>query len=268
LAQGLDGCGPLARRARGALRLRERLYILVERLPRRVGDVIADREMRVRMRVGRPVKLVPEEQFTRTCEDALRLLAQRRGAEDLGDYLEFGVYAGTSMRCMLQATRNTGLEGVRLFGFDSFVGLPAVAAEDDDGYWMPGMFRSDVERVRAMLARAGMAPGRGELVEGWFDYTLTPETRDPDRLGIRRASVLMMDADLYTSTKAAFEFCLPVIGQEAVVVFDDWWPELVEKDMAEKRALDEFLAEHPVFAVEELDMSYKPESKVFLLQRR
>jgi hypothetical protein len=252
--------------ALGALRPRTRFYQLVERLPRRVGDVIAEAEMRVRMRLGIPVKLVPEERFTEICEDALRLLIDRRGAAQLGDYLEFGVYAGTSMRCMLQATRTTGAQHVRLFGFDSFVGLPAAAAEDDDGYWMPGMFRSDVERVRGMLARAGMSADRGELVEGWFDDTLTAETRE--RLGIRKASVLMLDADLYTSTKRALEFCLPVIGEEAILFFDDWWPELVEKDMGEKRALDEFLSEHPEFTAEELDMSYKPESKVFLLARR
>jgi O-methyltransferase len=255
-----------ALRALGAVRPRERFYKVVERLPRRVSEVVAEGEMRARMRLGRPVKLVPEDTFTRACERALRLLAERSGSDAVGDYLEFGVYAGTSMRCMLRAAQTTGMAHVRLFGFDSFVGLPQTAAEDDDGFWMPGMFRSDVERVRAMLERAGLTEDRGSLVEGWFDDTLTATTRE--RLGIRKASVLMMDADLYTSTKTALEFCLPVLGDDTVVFFDDWWPELVAKNMGEKRALDEFLAEHPEFSAEEQpDMSYKSEAKVFLLTR-
>lgn len=253
-------------RALGALRPRERFYNVVERLPRRVSDVIAEAEMRARMRLGAPMKLVPEESFTRTCEDALRLLSHRCGPDEVGDYLEFGVYAGTSMRCMFHATQATDMSHVRLFGFDSFVGLPQTAADDDDGFWMPGMFRSDVERVRAMLAKTGLTADRGSLVEGWFDDTLNAQTRE--RLGIRKASVLMMDADLYTSTKVALEFCLPVLGEDTVVFFDDWWPELVEKDMGEKRALGEFLVEHPEFTAEELDMAYKSEAKVFLLTRR
>ena len=46
--------------------------------------------------------------------------------------------------------------------------------------------------------------GRVELVPGWFDESLTDETRS--RLGIERASVIMMDCVLEASTLTALEF--------------------------------------------------------------
>lgn len=229
--------------------------------------------MRLRLRLGAPLKLVPEERFTAACENALQLLIDHNGRECVGDYLEFGVYAGTSMRCMFRALDKTGLDHVRLFGFDSFVGLPPSARSDDGGAWMPGMFKSDVRRVAARLERAGLSPARGSLIKGWFEDTLTAETRE--RLNITHASVIMMDADMYTSTKTALEFCLPVIGQEAVVFFDDWWPYLAERNLGEKKAFDEFLSDHREFSADQLPTefsadqlsSYKPEARVFLVRR-
>lgn len=243
---------------------RERFYRVVNHLPARLCRGIIEGELRMRMRIGRPVKLVPEVRFTACCRRAFALLSRYEDPKEFGDYVEFGVYAGTSMIAAFRAMEASSLGHMRLFGFDSFEGLPPTAAEDDDGYWVPGMFRSDVDRVRARLARSGIAHGRAHLVKGWFDDTLTPQTREA--LGLRKASLIMMDADLYTSTRAAFEFCLPIIGDAAVVLFDDWWPDLATRDLGEKRAFDEFRGDHPEFEVTEFE-AYKPESRAFLLRR-
>jgi hypothetical protein len=236
----------------------------LNRLPPNLRDGIIEHELRLRMQIGRPVKLVPEERFTGCCERAFGLLGEHDETSSLGDYVEFGVYAGTSMISAFRALERLQLHHVRLLGFDSFQGLPPTASDDDDGYWTPGMFKSDVERVRRRLARAGIAPGRAQLVPGWFDETLTARTRE--RVGLRKASLIMMDADLYTSTKTAFEFCLPAIHDAVVVLFDDWWPDLAARNLGETRAFDEFRAAHPEFVVTEFD-AYKPEARAFLLTR-
>ena len=53
-----------------------------------------------------------------------------------GDYIEFGVFTGSSMSCALQCARTTRLgnlkETSRFYGFDSFEGLPTANAEEDD----------------------------------------------------------------------------------------------------------------------------------------
>lgn len=240
---------------------RRRVYRFI---PRRLFEWTEVKRHDYRLRVGADKPLVPERELTDTCRDAMRLLSERGRTDEPGDYLEFGVYTGTSMACMHDVLVELGLDEVRLFGFDSFQGLPPEAR--DDGKWVPGYFKSDLELTRANLARRGVEMSRVNLIEGWFDDTLTPETRN--RHGIRRASVIMVDCDLYSSARTALEFCGSVLANDTIVVFDDWLPDsLAARNEGEKRAFDEFRAGHPELDVTEL-ATYRPESKVFLLSRR
>lgn len=182
--------------------------------------------------------------------------------EALGDYLEFGVYAGASLTCMDQALKDLELNSVRLFGFDSFEGLPKAAKTEP--MWSPGMFKSGIEQTKGILARNGVDLDRITLVKGWFDETLT----EPAKYGIRKASVVMIDCDLYASAKTALRFCAPLIDDQAVIFFDDWWPAMLgARNQGEKRAFDEFLQENPSLTAREMS-SYHPEAaKVFLVSR-
>jgi O-methyltransferase len=212
--------------------------------------------------------LVPVEELESTYREALELLIDRHGRDGLGDYLEFGVFGGASLGCMHRATEALGLTDVRLFGFDSFEGLPPVAEEEARAAgWEAGQFAFDEEAARENLTEQGVDWSRVKLVKGWFDETLTPEL--VEREAIRKASVVMVDCDLYASAKVALDFCRPLIRDEAVLCFDDWWPDsLAAHDMGEKRAFDEFLAEADDFDVTELG-SYNPKAaRVFLVSRR
>jgi predicted O-methyltransferase YrrM len=193
-------------------------------------------------------KLVNEEAVEHQYRRALRHLS-RNGEELVGDYLEFGVYNGTSMACMHRVLDELDIGHVRLIGFDSFEGLPDNAAEDDDGNWSPGDFEADYETTKRRLADLFPEDDRIVLVKGWFSDTLNDATREAHR--IDKASVIMVDCDLYSSAKAALDFVAPVIRDEAVIVFDDWNAnDLAQRGMGEKRAFDEFLAENPQFTVE------------------
>jgi len=57
-----------------------------------------------------------------------------------GDYLDFDVSRGTSLACMHRVVTRLSLDNVRLFGFDSFEGMPSNAAWEDLGVWRPGQF--------------------------------------------------------------------------------------------------------------------------------
>jgi len=211
-------------------------------------------------------ELVPVRQLERSYRDALRLLSETHGSEDIGDYLEFGVYAGASMACMHRATHDSGLDHVRLFGFDSFEGLPSGTVADLTGEinWQPGDFAADEATARRYLAQHGVDVDRVTLVKGWFDDTLTRDFID--KHSIRKASVIMVDCDMYSSARTALEFSAPLIEDKAVIFFDDWWPdELGSRDLGEKRAFDEFLLAHPEFSAEELESYYPRAAKVFLV---
>ena len=122
--------------------------------------------------------LVPHEELMRVFRRGLTHLRDEHGAASIGDYLEFGVYYGDSLICMYRALEELGLDHVRLFGFDSFEGLPKPEPEDRGLPWREGGYRMPFEATRRRLLNEGLDPARVTLVKGWFSDTLTPETRE------------------------------------------------------------------------------------------
>ena len=248
--------------------VRWRTEALMERLPRRLQVWIDNRRRNAQVRLG--LTSFERSRLVHTYRDALGILMRREPPEALGDYLEFGVYHGTSVSCMYDARMQLGLDRMRLIGFDSFEGLPASTADEDGGVWAPGQFKSSIGLTQSNLRRWGVPPDAVTLVKGWFSETCTPATRA--RLGLVRASVIMVDCDLYSSAREVLAFCEPLIGTQAVLVFDDWHASgLADRDMGEARAFKEFLAAHPEFRAEELHgLNYKDkrDPMIFLVTRR
>jgi hypothetical protein len=215
------------------------------------------------VRIGARRQLVPAETLQSKYRDALQTLSQAVGAENLGDYLEFGVYQGTSLSCMFAASQELGLKQFRLFGFDSFEGLPPNAQQEDAQVWRPGEFRSSLEYTTEYLTHKGVDWNRTILIKGWFDDTLTEGTMR--KYNITKTSVIMMDCDLYSSTKTALAFCKPLIKDQVIIFFDDWFSrDLADKGLGERKAFEEFLKENPQFSAEEVsNLSYTDTSKVY-----
>ena len=240
-------------------------------LPRAMQNSLSRKRARVQRvelleQIRNRTRLVPEEDLRSLLVRGLRLLVQRHGAESIGAYLEFGVYHGTSLVCMSRALKAMSLEHVRLVGFDSFQGFPPTAAIEDGGRWQPGRCHSTQEFTSAVLQYEGVDPARVTLVPGWFSETLNKQTaRD---LQIDKASVIMIDCDLYSSTRDALEFCAPLIQDEALVLFDEWNPLGLEgKNMGERRAFAEFLRRHRCFTAVPFG-KYANRTETFLVSRR
>lgn len=215
--------------------------------------------------------MVPVPELENAYRNALRLLSDGSEDDAVGDYLEFGVYVGTSLLCMHRASRAVGLQTLRLFGFDSFQGLPEAAAEERS--FKPGWFRAGYDLVREHLTREGIDWERTVLVPGWYEETLRPDVAR--RLGIEKAGVIMIDCDIYSSTRTALDFCAPLIKKRAVIFFDDWPGDNPQsKGLGERRAFEEFLSGNPDVTAEELEPFHPPgwkgrssSSKVFLVTR-
>ena len=215
------------------------------------------------LKLKRRERLVPEKALMRTYHDGLERLMNEIGRGAIGDYLEFGVYDGTSLCCMYKVLRQLGLNHVRLFGFDSFEGLPECASIDDEGHWKPGQFASSYELTERVLKVNRVDRSRVALIKGFYDKTLVPETAR--QLGTTKASVIMVDCDMYLSASDALRFSAPLIRDRALIIFDDWNP-LAARNMGEKRAFDEFLAANTDCSVEEMP-TYASNAKVFYLSR-
>lgn len=203
--------------------------------------------------------LVPSEPFLECMNYYLERL-QSKGSS-LGDYVEFGVSRGTSIACAFKAIVQKKASSMKLFGFDSFEGLAPKAA--DEG-WNPGAFASTIGATERYLVRSGVDMDRVTLIKGWFDDTLTPETRTT--YGMQKASVIMVDCDTYDASKKAIEFSVPMIEKEAVIIFDDWGSASEMNTIGQKEAFDEMLEQNPDLSAEPLPV-YSAASRAFLLTR-
>lgn len=124
-----------------------------------------------------------------------------------GMALEFGVFAGRSLRIIAELRK-----GRDVYGFDSFEGLP----EDYRPHVREGAF-----------ALGGQIPevDGAEFVVGWFSDTL------PGFLAEHPGPVdfLHVDGDLYSSAVTVFEHVGPRLHEGSIVVFDEFfnfpdWP--------------------------------------------
>ena len=180
-----------------------------------------------------------------------------------GDYLEFGVYRGDSFVTayhtlqrhfrdrIAQSTGGAGeaearrrrqviLDGMRYVAFDSFQGLPALSEEDAaTPDFTAGQYAASEQEFRSTLAEHDVPADRVVVVPGWFKDTCTPETRRAHDL--RKAAVVWIDADLYSSARTALDFVTPLLQDGTVVVFDDWFSYRGSPYEGEQRAFREWL---------------------------
>lgn len=197
--------------------------------------------------------LIDEKEIKPKFEKALKFLEKElNGESNLGDYLEFGVAHGSSMLFMYQTLKKLKIDNVRLFGFDSFEGLPKEADHDDDGLWTAGSFYAKEKNVRKYLTQKKIDWDRVKITKGWFKDTCTKTFIQENN--IEKASVIMIDCDMYSSAKDALNFCVPLIKDKTIIFFDDWNSlNLAEKELGEKKAFLEFLNENPQFESSDFD---------------
>lgn len=210
------------------------------------------------------VNLVPPEALVSFFTRCIRRLHKLKG-EYIGDYLEFGVFNGNSIGSMHLAREAAGGNS-RLFGFDAFEGLPAGSENEDDGVWKKGFYTCSFEDMENCLRRRNVNPGEITWVRGWYDQTLTEETKSKYQL--ENLGIVFIDCDTYSSSKAALDFIAPIITRPVIICLDDWkLNDLDVKGMGEYRSFNEFLETNTHLKAVPLK-SYNRKSKTFLVQPR
>jgi O-methyltransferase len=133
-----------------------------------------------------------------------------------GDYLEFGVYRGTSFILAASLAARNGLDAMRFFAFDSFEGLP----ESEGKVFSHGQFACSEETFTQLITKAGVPMDRVEKVKGFYDLSLTSEAKR--KYALTRAAIVHIDCDLYSSTKDVLAFIEDLLQEGTIVIFDDW----------------------------------------------
>ncbi len=188
-----------------------------------------------------------------------------------GDYLEFGVFRGSSFitayHAITLAVRDwSSLERaqraysdsdraadafvrakkneVRFFAFDSFDGLPEPTGMDKlSARFSKGRYDCTEAEFRQILAKHGVNLGEVIIVPGFYEKTLTNETKSKHNL--TSASIVMIDCDLYASTRIVLDFITDLIVDGTVLIFDDWFSFKANPNLGEQKACKEWLWKNP-----------------------
>jgi len=157
-----------------------------------------------------------------------------------GDYYEFGLYAGANFYHAQQEAKRLGFTEMKFWGFDSFEGLPLVSEEEASSF-VSGSYACSFDFVRSLHEQFGYDSERVHFIKGWFDESLT-STLAAER-GMKPATVILVDCDLYQSTVPVLRFVAPLLQSGTIILFDDWG--CFSDDRGERRAFREFLFAHP-----------------------
>lgn len=158
-------------------------------------------------------------------------------------FLEFGVYYGSSLLIWHELYKQNSLS-VDLFGFDSFQGLPD-EADDKKTIWQKGDYSTNGVITPELLNKSNI-----HLVSGFYDQSLNEDAAK--LLNNRKAGIIHIDCDTYSSTKTVWEWLLKhdLLTTGTLVLYDDWGAYLEAKcgeyDMGEAKAHKEIEAKYNI----------------------
>src|SRR3989338_11237353 len=120
------------------------------------------------------INLVPPETLKSFFEDCIKRLQKIKGKE-VGDYLEFGVFNGSSLGSAYLTAKKLNLNSMRFFGFDAFQGLPKGTDEEND-VLQKGFYACSFEKVKECLKRRNVNHNYIIWIKGWYKDTLNEKT--------------------------------------------------------------------------------------------
>lgn len=176
---------------------------------------------------------------------ALKKVHYLSGIEEIeGDYLEFGVFTGSSfchsIRCVKKTLKlNPKLKDTRFFGFDSFEGFGELAQDDEHPFYVNENFETSYEAVNKRVKK--VAKGMTyKLYKGFFNETLK---EGHEAMGIHKTRILFIDSDTYASSIDALRFCIPTMQEGSIIILDDYFSYRGSEKHGVARAFNEFMEE-------------------------
>ena len=185
------------------------------------------------------------------CLEYLVRKCRSRGCGDL-DLYEFGVYTGRSIRGITHFLGTRGGSFRRMWGFDSFEGLPQEDSLEPSSYtrltntqWSKGSFNAaDILHAHTFTALTAqldryIADDRVRWIPGFFNESLTNSLAHQQEM--RPALFVDVDCDLYSSAYQGLDWMFQnrLMAQGTIIGYDDWG-----SDFGEKRAHREIAAKY------------------------
>ena len=169
---------------------------------------------------------------------------QRFGPE--GNYYEFGVGKGRSMRRFLRALKvfcdleDLDLYSYSMFMFDSFEGMPEKSSpRDEHPGFSKGVLSFSVEQARDRMSKyLDLSRGNIHFIKGFFENSLTPALAH--ELSVHPPSIVTVNVDYYSSTKTVLKWIHRFAPTGCLFYFDDIWLFYGHPEMGQVAAINEF----------------------------
>ena len=179
---------------------------------------------------------------------AIKKVCYLSALEDIeGDYLEFGVFTGSSfshaLRCLRKLSNiHPSVAATKCYGFDSFAGFGPLEEEDRHPFYTSENFETSLPQVERRVRRAA-GDMAFQLISGFFSESLQ---HGPKQRGIEKARIVFIDSDTFTSARQALAFCCPVLQQGTFIMLDDYFSYRGLEDRGVRGAFAEFVRERGV----------------------
>jgi hypothetical protein len=168
-----------------------------------------------------------------------------------GDYLEFGVFSGSSFSHAMRAyKKNRKYEkltsSTRFFGFDSFEGFGKIEKVDEHPFYDDSNFPTSYHKVSKRIKKLAKSFDV-KLIKGFFNETLK---YGAEYYGIEKARIIFIDSDTYTAARDALNFCKPILQLGTVIIFDELLSYKGNVNAGELKAFNEFLESSDIGVIE------------------
>ncbi len=161
-----------------------------------------------------------------------------------GDYMEFGVWKGHTFIHAYHLSR-IHAKSMNFYAFDSFEGIPPNKEIFKDGkrIFIDDDYSCDLKTFNSNLSSFEVDTNRVTVVPGWYNETLTRETKD--KLPLKSAAIVWMDCCLYESAKPVLDFITDYLVEGSIIISNNWFALKGDPEHGEHRAFDEWLEENP-----------------------
>jgi hypothetical protein len=124
------------------------------------------------------------------------------------------------------------------FAFDSFEGWPQTSTSPE--LHPPGGAKTESDEFIKLLTAYGQSTKRVELVEGFYDRSLTQSLAKKFVKENVKASLVTVDCNLYESYKAVLAWVEQFMQSGTVLYLDDFNTHRAQPNQGPKRAWNEF----------------------------
>ena len=142
----------------------------------------------------------------------------------IGDYLEFGVFTGSSFNFAMKI--NKKMENIfkrkietQFIGFDSFEGFGEIKQIDENPSFKNTFFKIYKKKIFRNI-KNNSKKQKYKLIEGFYQQTI--KNKNVNDYGINKARIIMIDCDLKESTTLALNFAKKSLQEGTIIIFDDF----------------------------------------------